>query len=189
VNGGLDFGTNNAYVSFGSNTNLNVRGFTLECWFKRNATGITTNTGTGGVTAVPLITKGRAENDTGQTNMNYFLGIGTNNVLVADFKEFPNGAHHVVSGLTTIANGVWYHAAVTFNGTNLQVYLDGNLEGTLGVGQLPEFDCIQHAALATTLDTKGTAAGFFYGEVYHELGSGDYLATRPLRRSRHGYQQ
>jgi RHS repeat-associated protein len=163
VNGGLDFGTNNAYVSFGSNTNLNVRGFTLECWFKRNATGITTNTGTGGVTAVPLITKGRAENDTGQTNMNYFLGIGTNNVLVADFKEFPNGAHHVVSGLTTIANGVWYHAAVTFNGTNLQVYLDGNLEGTLGVGQLPEFDCIQHAALATTLDTKGTAAGFFYG--------------------------
>jgi len=42
-------------------------------------TGTTASSGTGGIIAVPLVTKGQAENETGKTNMNYFLGIATNN--------------------------------------------------------------------------------------------------------------
>ena len=34
--------------------------FTLECWFRRDGTGTTTSTGTGGVSAIPLVTKGCA---------------------------------------------------------------------------------------------------------------------------------
>ena len=38
--------------------------FTIETWFKRDGNGVTTTTGTGGLTAVvPLVTKGRNEGD------------------------------------------------------------------------------------------------------------------------------
>ena len=49
--------------------------FTLELWFKKQGTGIATFTGTGGITAIPLVTKGMAEAEGSTVDMNYFLGI------------------------------------------------------------------------------------------------------------------
>ena len=50
--------------------------FTLECWFRRDGDGVTTSTGTGGITdAIPLLTKGRHEEDGDVRDMNFFLGI------------------------------------------------------------------------------------------------------------------
>src|SRR2546430_872826 len=145
VNGALDFGSNNtnAYVTFGSNTSLDVRNFTLECWFKRTGAGIAAYSGTNshdgidGVHGIPLITKGVGENEVSTNNINYWLAIATNNLLAADIELYTNGDNHPIYGTTTISNGVWYHAAVTCNGTNLQLYLNGNLENTVGVGKLP----------------------------------------------------
>src|SRR5437660_6515775 len=37
--------------------------FTLETWFRRDGVGIATFSGTGGVTAIPLVTKGMAETE------------------------------------------------------------------------------------------------------------------------------
>ena len=50
-----------------SSTALQLTNFTIETWFRRTATGVTTNTGTApqGINAiVPLITKGEADTDT-----------------------------------------------------------------------------------------------------------------------------
>jgi len=159
VNGGLYFGTNNAYVTFGNNTNLGLKFFTLETWFRRTGAGTTTTTGSGGITAVPLITKGRSNGSDGSNaDMNYFLGIDTSGVIAADFEDFTSGANHPVLGITTISNGVWYHAAVTYNGTNWQLYLNGELEKDEGEGGssspnglFPRYDSTQHAALGTAI--------------------------------------
>ncbi len=162
----LRFDGANDYITFGTATNLGLSTFTLECWFMREGAGVTTSTGTGGTTAIPLITKGRGENDGGVTNCNYFFGI-SNNVLVADFEEATPGTNpglnHPVWGSTAISTNVWYHGAVTYDGTNWALYLNGVPETNLFVGRTPEFKSIQHAALASALTTSGAAAGFFKG--------------------------
>ena len=83
-------------VTFGAAPSLGVSTFTIETWFRRDGTGGSTSTGTGGVTAIPLVTKGRSENDNSNVDMNYFLGISpvtsgaTANVLMVDFEVRPN---------------------------------------------------------------------------------------------------
>ncbi|MCC6652382.1 MAG: T9SS type A sorting domain-containing protein [Candidatus Eisenbacteria bacterium] len=168
-NYGLSFGGTNAYSTFGNNAALGLPAFTIETWFRRDAAGVATSTGAGGITAVPLMSKGRAEADGSVADMNWFLGIdGTSSVLVADFEEGSAGAspglNHPVAGVTPIpANGAWHHAAATYDGATWSLYLDGNLETTLAVGRPPQSASTQHAALGSALTSTGAAAGFFAG--------------------------
>jgi hypothetical protein len=164
----LSFDGVNDYVTFGAAPSLNAATFTVETWFKYNGPGLSTSTGYGGIDAVPLVSKGRAEVDATNQDMNYFLGIrASDGVLVADFEEGPTGAspglNHPIAGVTPIATGVWYHAAATYNGSKWQLFLNGNLEAELGVGQPPRSDSIQHAALASAINSSGVADGFFKG--------------------------
>src|SRR5262249_3168461 len=91
------------------------------------------------------------------------------NVLCADYEEGTGqttpGMNHPIARTTAITSNVWHHGAVTFDGTTLRLYLDGNLEATLSVGsnRLPQSASIQHAALGSALGSTGTAAGFFQG--------------------------
>ena len=73
--------------------------FTLETWFKRTGAGAGTSTGSGGIaSAIPLVTKGRAEAEGSNVDMNYFLGIdAADGTLVADFEDTASGANHPVS--------------------------------------------------------------------------------------------
>src|SRR2546426_745401 len=61
ANFGLSFDGANDYVTFGPANRLDSATFTIEIWFKRTGTGVSTSTGSGGVDAIPLLAKGRAE--------------------------------------------------------------------------------------------------------------------------------
>ena len=128
-NKAIDFGGTNAYVTFGAGRRARRQMFTIETWFRRDGAGIATNTGTGGVVAVPLVTKGMAETEGGTVDMDYFLGIrGSDGVLVGDFEDTATGLNHPVAGATVIAaDGVWHHGAATYDGTTWRLYLDGAL--------------------------------------------------------------
>src|SRR6185295_18749034 len=86
-NNALRFDGVNDYVTLGNPSALGLKTFTLELWLRRAGTGVATSTGTGGVNAVPLVAKGRAEVDGSNRDMNYFLGIDGSGRLVADFEE------------------------------------------------------------------------------------------------------
>jgi hypothetical protein len=166
----LQFDGVDDYVTFGSAPSLDAPVFTIEVRFKRTGTGNTANTGTNGVDAVPLISKGRGEADGDTRDANYFLGIRpTDNLLVADFEEGTGqttpGANHPIAGTNAVTMNVWHHAAFTFDGTTMRLYLDGNLEksSTLGTGHMPQSASIQHAALATAINSSGTPQGAFAG--------------------------
>jgi hypothetical protein len=182
-NHALTFGGTNAYVAFGDPAALHLSAFTLECWFRRDGNGVTTSTGSGGITdAIPLITKGRHQEDGDERDMNFFLGIRESDaVLVADFEEGSGqstpGLNHPVTGVTPVANGVWHHAAATYDGGEWRLYLDGNLERQLTVGAAPASYSVQHAALATAMDTSGTAEGYFQG-VLDEARIWSYARTQ-----------
>ena len=106
VNRALDFGGTNEYVTFGAAPGLGVSTFTIETWFRRDGAGMATNTGTGGIAAIPLVTKGMAETEGGPVDMNYFLGIrSSDNVLVADFEDTATGLNHPVVGTTADRRG------------------------------------------------------------------------------------
>ena len=61
---GLQFNGSSQYVTFGQATStLGTYSFTLELWFKRTGTGAYTQTGTYGITAYPLLTKGRSQDE------------------------------------------------------------------------------------------------------------------------------
>ncbi len=168
ISTGLEFNGANNYVTFGVAPELGTATFTLETWFQWTGGGLSVVTGSGGVDAIPLVAKGRGESDGNNRDMNYLLGIRPGDqVLVADFEEGASGAspgqNHPVAGVTRISSGVWHHAAVTYDGSNWRLYLDGTLETTQAVGQPPRADSIQHASLATALDSSGTPAGYFAG--------------------------
>ena len=177
VYGGLAFDGASQYVTFGLATNLGLGTFTLETWFKWTGAGAVSSTGSGGMSAIPLIAKGCGESDGNTRDMNYFMGIRPGDrLLVADLEEGLGstgtlGANHPVAGVTPITTNVWHHAAATYDGTNWALYLDGALETNLFVGQPPRSDSIQHAALASALGSGGTPgsasspAGYFAGTL------------------------
>jgi plastocyanin len=156
-NQGLQLNGSSQHATLGSSGQLNVSQFTLELWFNRTGSGATTTSGSGGVTAVPLIAKGRGEAEMASVDVNYFFGIDASNHLVADFEE-PAGAgsspNYPIIPTTSpvVTNNAWHHAAATYDGQTWHLYLDGNDAGslTLPAAHAP-------ASSTTTLTSVGTA--------------------------------
>ena len=170
VNKGILFGGTNAYVTMGAAPQLGAPQFTIEGWVRRDGTGVATSTGTNGVNAIPLVTKGRAEAEASNVDMNYFLGIdNTTGKLAADFEEGATGIspgnNHPLIGGTVLQTNVWYHVAASYDGSILRLFLNGNADGQLTVGQPPRSDSIQHFGIGTALNSTGVAAGFFNGAI------------------------
>jgi fibronectin type 3 domain-containing protein len=161
------------YVTFGPASGLGAQNFTLETWFMRTGTGVSSTTGGGGIPdLVPLMAKGAQEVDAKDNrDENYILGIrASDNVLAGDFETYTDGCNsrlggdnNPIAGVTPIVNDTWYHAAFTYDGTALKLYLNGKLEKTLLNTCLPRYDSIQHAALGSMLNSTGGRNGFFQG--------------------------
>ena len=158
------------YVTFGTATNLDCATFTIETWFNWTGAGTPANTGNGGILAIPLISKLSPEQDGDSRDGNYYLGIKMPEaVLGADMEEGAAGAkpglNHPVSGVTSISPNSWHHAAASYDGTNWLLFLDGNFQASLTVGQPPRADSIQHAALGSSLNSTGAPIGYFAGRL------------------------
>jgi hypothetical protein len=179
----LDLGAAGAYVTFGAAPGLASQNFTVETWFKKTGAGTANTTGSGGITIIPLISKGSPEAEGSTVDANYILGIqsGTN-FIAADFEEGTGstspGLNHPIVGTTAITDNVWHHAAITFSNGIFKIYLDGVEQGSLNLtpSVFPQGASIQHAALGTMTTSTGTAAGKFQG-VLDEARVWNYART------------
>jgi hypothetical protein len=94
---------------------LATTNFTVEAGFKRASGG--TATSLSGYQVFPLVARGYAEN--------FCLGVRTNGAIFGGFTD-GFSTFSVVS-TATAPIGEWHHAAVTYDGAALKVYLDGQL--------------------------------------------------------------
>ena len=168
TNKGLDLGGTNAYVALGAAPGLRVSTMTIETWFRRDGTGIATNTGSGGVIAIPLVTKGMAETEGGSVDMNYFLGIRSSQRVIARLRRTLRPAANHLRGHDDSANGVWRYVAATYDGTTWRLDLGRASDAVrrrrvhAAVRQHP--GSAWGMALSSTGGvTSGSTAGFFDG--------------------------
>ncbi len=154
---GLDLGSSGAYVTFGDPAKLDLSTFTIETWFKRTGAGVAAETGTSGIAQfLPLVTHGGPQTEGSNVDANWLLGINdATDVLAADFEDMATGLNHPISGTTPLVNGVWYHAAATYDGTTWRLYLNGRLEASEVENATPRSDTTQHAGLGVMLTTTG----------------------------------
>ncbi len=183
----LSFSGSGDYVTFGAPSQIGFSSFTIETWFRRTGVGQPAFTGNGGLSAIPLVTKGRGEDDGSRVDMNYFLGIdAATGVLAADFEDKPAGGNHPLRGITPLRYNTWYHATVSYNGQILRLYLNGILEAEINVGVPARNDSLQHAALASALNSTGVPEGYFAGTL-DEVRLWNY--ARPVQQIIDGMRQ
>jgi hypothetical protein len=115
--GSIEFDGNSDYL-LGSENPADVlaitNAFTAECWFYQTATA---GTGSG---LHALI--GHWNNNTG--NKAFVMGISSTSMILYVSND---GSTNNISGATggTVSNNVWNHAALTWDGTNYRVFLNG----------------------------------------------------------------
>jgi hypothetical protein len=148
-------------------SNLGAKQFTLSAWINRTGAGVTTSSGTGGITAVPVISHGRGEGDGSNVDCNYILGIQSDGKLAADYEDYLTGLNTPVIGTTTLVLNTWYNVAATYDGISTwKLYVDGTEVGSrTNATILPRWDSIQNAAIGTALTSTGVAAGGFAGLI------------------------
>ena len=133
TNFALDFGGTNEHVQVASPSGfpLGAAPRTMELWFKSDVDlSVDTDHGIA---------------QYGTTLAGQMFGLITSSNDPGKLYFFGNAAD--LAGTTTLVQDQWYHAAVTFDGTTLSLYLDGNLE----------------ASTTTSLNTVMSGAGFTIG--------------------------
>lgn len=162
---GMAFEGTSDHVTMGVAPALGLETFTLEAWVRRDAPGIAGSTGSGGLSLIPVIAKGRGETDDTIYNCNYAFGF-RGNVLGADFEDSEDGGNHPVVGTTAVTWGQWNHVAATYDGSDWRLFLNGQLEAqATGNGATPRGDSIQHFSLGTMLNSEGVPAGALAGAL------------------------
>lgn len=90
--------------------------YTVELWVKL--------TSYGGVNGTGFISRSN-----GPTQVRQFLGVQSGGTLILD-QNNSSGVLTRITGVTTVPTGQWVHVAGVWDGNNMRLYLNGQLEST-----------------------------------------------------------
>jgi hypothetical protein len=161
--------------------------FTLECWFyptswNSNSGLQNPSTSTGGT---PILTFGL--NATGDKEyLGPYLGVGIDNTLrfgaSYDNTTARSNWDYLITTTTVPTLNTWHHVACVRNGSNLNLYYDGNLIGSTSCGYIYTSDNFLIGHYTRYLDSKWPAnyARSLLGyidEVRVKVGTAEYTSN------------
>ncbi|HEX5904507.1 MAG TPA: LamG domain-containing protein [Candidatus Nitrosocosmicus sp.] len=110
---------NNSFYIEDNDGSLNLTQFTLSAWF-RTGEGIPSND-----TRQYLITKGGTGSDFPGENMNYGISFRKKDATIRGGFEDINGTNYSVASRNPVNDTQWHYVTITYNGSDLIMYLDG----------------------------------------------------------------
>ncbi len=153
---GLFFDGVDDYVASPAVAALGLPRYTVETWFRREGNGVSTAIGTTSV--YPMISRGSSAD-----GFNFVLGIhATTGVLSGGFNALGSLTTSA-SGTTAIPSGEWHHAAMSFDGATLRLFLDGQQIASAVATLTPRTDALFRIGIGATVSNAGTRAGAFRG--------------------------
>ena len=140
------------YIDVGNPANLQITGnLTLSAWFNRDVSATSSN----------YMIIGKDSISGGTRSYMLLVNPVTNKIRFIIWKL---GTAIVAESTTVVTNGVWYHAMGVNDGTDLKLYVNGNLETTIAGGGgtidngTSSFEIGRRAAAPAT-------RGFWNGEI------------------------
>jgi hypothetical protein len=158
------------YQDVASTSALQLGQFSVAAWFKTSI-----NFGTNGY----IVNKGGIGSDSAGQNMNYGIWMTSSERLQAGF-EAVGGADHFVTSANTYNDGQWHYAVVTYSGSTVILYVDGQQVGTKTTsGASPETSGTKPVRVGA--NSRITPPGnFFTGEVDEVRVWNDDLTTQQI---------
>jgi hypothetical protein len=159
------------YFTFDRNSTQFVQGpsvgsldtWTIESWF-RVSEELSNTTGTAIIT-----TTYQEDGGNFYGNINYCLSnynsadVNVDNLLRAGFYTGNNGEWHQTAGFTPTLN-TWYHVICTYDGTNLQQWVNGTFNSGQIVGQ-SSVSSGGPVRIARRWDYPATSGSYFPGDI------------------------
>jgi hypothetical protein len=136
-------------------TSLRLTQFSAAAWFKTS-----TNFGTNAF----IVNKGGSGSDSAGQNQNYGIWMTSAEKISAGF-EAVGGADHFVTSANTYNDGQWHYAVVTFDGTNVILYIDGAQVGTKATAGANPENTGTKPVRAGANSRVTPANSFFTGEI------------------------
>ena len=152
-----DFNGTNSYIDIPQNSVLDslTTNFTLSAWIWQ----LEDNTN-GGYRILDKCTAGEPDGWTLDT-----LGCGGTTGQRLRLQAADVATQCNVSGQTDYSLMQWHHVAATVSGTNGNVYLDGNLDGSGNVGNIPVNTLDVYIGLAH----PGRGSGFWFNGIIDDV--------------------
>ena len=153
------FSTKPSFAANGANycdipyrPSLGLEKFSLAAWFKTSA-NYDEN--------AMIVNKGGSGSELSGENMNYGIWMTSSERLMAGF-ESSNGTDYYVTNGNTYSDGRWHHAAVTYDGSSLVLYVDGAELAWRPITAIPDNEGTQPVRIGANSKAEN---GYFRGEL------------------------
>lgn len=187
------------HVDFGAVNALQK--YTVLAWIRKTGLGFAGTSGSGGLTnVVPILSKGTAQGETDNIDINYYLGIADTGHLASDYEANPGSGNAPLTGATVLAADTWYMVGTTLDASasSRALWLNGATDAT-SVPTLPPSGAASSrlviggaqrtdAAGATCPGAAGsTGCGRFKGDIAVVLTYDHALTQAEIEKNCHSF--